>query len=640
MDTLPEQEITRVVVVGHVDHGKSTLLGRILLDCGRVPEERVESVSKVCDAKGIPFEPAFLFDALQEEQEQGISIDTTRVNFEFDGRRFLLIDAPGHLEFLKNMTSGASEADIGVVVVDCHEGIRSQTATHLKILAVLGITEIIVVVNKLDKVGYDATVFERVSREIRELAEGESLRCAEIVPVSALSGENMTIRSERISWYDGKALLPTLCSITASRLDFSTEDEPFRMVLQDVYKFKDQRYFAGRVVSGQVKAGDEISFWPSGKLSRIEAIEVYPARDVDVAVKGTSVALRLSDQVFVERGEVISFKHQAPEIDTEFRARIAWLAADAFNPAREYLLKLGTQEAKCSVVLLGPSGEILRDVPPPGNGDFAEVLIKSSKPLAFDRDMASGGINKLVLCTEYETVAAGVIDSRPARITRLPVAGPNIKAEGGYVERRSYEVRQGHPGSVVWLTGLSGAGKSTLAKALQQRLFEQQYKVVVLDGDNLRSGLCADLGFSPEDRSENIRRIAHVAKLFLDTGCLVIVACISPYAQDREVAREIIGATDFSEVFVFCPLEVCQQRDPKGLYKKVNSGQVNNFTGLHSPYQSPKDPDLRLDSSQMSVDAEVDAVIRLLESRNVAAPAAVARTPDPSFVSPAGRPIS
>ncbi|HEY9868211.1 MAG TPA: adenylyl-sulfate kinase, partial [Candidatus Obscuribacterales bacterium] len=620
MDTSPAQEITRVVVVGHVDHGKSTLLGRILLDCARVPEEKIESVRKVCQAKGIPFEPAFLFDALQEEQEQGISIDTTRVNFQFDGRRFLLIDAPGHLEFLKNMTSGASEADIGIVVVDCHEGIRSQTARHLKILSVLGITEIIVVVNKLDKVGYDAAVFGRVSREVRELADGDNLRCVEIVPVSALGGENITLPSKNLDWYDGQPLLPTLCSITAGKLDFRTDDEPFRMVLQDVYKFNDQRYFAGRVMSGEVKPGDEIFFSPSGKVSRVEAIEVYPARDMKVAVKGNSIALRLADQVFVERGEVVSFKQQAPEIDSEFRARIAWLAADMFNPAREYLLKIGTQEAMCAVVLLDPSGEISRDPALPCNGDFAEVLIKSAKPLAFDTNGASGGINKLVLCTEYETVAAGVVDSRPARVSRVPVASPNIKVESGYVERRSYEVQQGHAGSVVWLTGLSGAGKSTLAKAIQRRLFEQRYKVVVLDGDNLRNGLCADLGFSPEDRSENIRRIAHVAKLFLDSGCIVLVACISPYTQDREVARTIIGASDFNEVFVFCPLEVCQQRDPKGLYKKVHSGQVNNFTGFHSPYQSPKVPDLRLDSSQMTVDEEVDAVLALLERRRVLVP--------------------
>lgn len=614
-----DQEVTRIVVVGHVDHGKSTLLGRLLLDCGRVPEERIESVKKVCAGKGIPFEPAFFFDALQEEQEQGISIDTTRVNFDFNGRRFLLIDAPGHLEFLKNMTSGASEADFGVVVVDCHEGIKSQTARHLKILAVLGISEIVVAVNKLDRVNYDAAVFNRVAGEIRELAESESLTCVEIIPISALKGENITASSENLGWYDGQPLLPLLCTTTAGRLDFTVAEEPFRMLLQDVYKFDDQRHFAGRVMSGQVSAGDEIIFSPSGKLSMIEAIETYASSPLAIARKGDSIALRLSEQVFVERGEIVSDKSQPPEIDTELRAKIAWLALDSFDQNKQYLLKIGTNETRCQIAFLDDTDAAANQLHPLGNGDFADVIITASKPLAFDRDASGNVINKLVICTEYETVAAGVIDARPARTHRQHVVDPNIRVELGYVERQAYEQRHGHRAAALWLTGLSGSGKSTLAKAVQRRLFDKQYRAVVLDGDNLRSGLCADLGFSPEDRAENIRRIACTARLFLDTGCVVVVACISPYSQDREVARQTIGVEDFNEVFVFCPLEVCQDRDPKGLYKKVATGKVTHLTGMGSPYQPPGNPDLRLDSSVMSVEAEVEAVIDLLAGRRVVA---------------------
>jgi len=617
MEESRDQEVTRIVVVGHVDHGKSTLLGRLMLDCGRVPEERIETVKKVCAGKGIAFEPAFFFDALQEEQEQGISIDTTRVNFDFDGRRFLLIDAPGHLEFLKNMTSGASEADFGVVVVDCHEGIKSQTARHLRILAVLGISEIVVAVNKLDMVNHDQSVFDRVSAEIRELAEVENLNCVEIIPISALHGENITTSCDKLDWYKGQALLPLLCATTAGRMSFKVTEEPFRMMLQDVYKFDNQRHFAGRVMAGQISVGDEIIFTPSGKLSTVESIETYASAALTTAGKGDSIALQLSEQVFVERGEVVSHKGQPPEIDTELRAKIAWLSVEGFDANRQYLLKVGTKETRCQIRFVDDNGVPSTKPVVLANGDFADVVITAHAPVAFDRAATGSVINKLVICSEYETVAAGVIDPRPARTYRKPVVDPNVVIELGYVERQAHEERHGHRATVLWLTGLSGSGKSTLAKAVQRRLFDEQARAVVLDGDNLRSGLCADLGFSPEDRSENIRRIACTARLFVDTGCVVVVACISPYAQDREVAKQIIGAEDFNEVFVFCPLEVCQDRDPKGLYKKVATGKITQLTGLGSPYQPPGNPDLRLDSSVLSVDAEVDAVIELLRARNI-----------------------
>ncbi|MDZ4835083.1 MAG: adenylyl-sulfate kinase [Candidatus Melainabacteria bacterium] len=611
-----EPDVKKIVVVGHVDHGKSTLLGRIMLDTGKIPADKVEAIRKTCEEKRVVFEPAFFFDALQEEQEQGISIDTTRVNFDFEGHRFLLIDAPGHIEFLKNMTSGASEAEQGIVMVDCVEGIRNQTGRHLKVLSILGIREVIIVVNKLDKIGYDEKVFNKLATDLSELAEAEGLRCLSVVPISALLGENITKISDNMKWYEGLPLLPLILKLKEDTLDFTTGAEPFRMVLQDVYKFNDKRYFAGRVMSGELTPGMEVFFSPSGKVSKIASIETFPASDKTKATKGESVAICLTEQIFVERGEVVSSTKEIPEVETELVARVVWLSSDPYRADDDYLLKIGTNEVNCKVSIITTSGAT-KSQPSMNNGDIFDVKITADSPIAFDRLLSTANLNKLVLCSKYDTVAAGVINLKAPRIAGAPVADPNVIYEQGYVQRAMREQQNGHEGTVLWLTGLSGAGKSTLAKALERYLFNTGYKVVVLDGDNMRTGLNADLGFSAEDRSENIRRISNVAKIFLDTGFITVVACISPYEQDRECARKLIGDQDFTEIFMFCPLEVCQSRDPKGLYKKVSTGQVSNLTGMSSPYQSPVNPHLRLDSSRMTTMEEVSAVIDLLASKGV-----------------------
>ncbi len=619
VDSSDSLQLHKVVVVGHVDHGKSTLLGRILLECGRVPEDRIAHVQKICSDKSLQFEPAFLFDALQEEQEQGISIDTTRVNFEFEGHKFILIDAPGHLEFLKNMTSGASEADLGILVVDCNQGVRSQTERHLKILNMLGVRRVIVALNKVDQINYDQTIFEEVCAKTREIIEQQEIICEQIVPISALAGENITNATSKLEWYVGKPLLGTLTDVAQKLNNIKKDDQPFRMLLQDVYRFEGDRLFAGRIVSGSIKKGSEIFFSPSGKISRVESIEKYLETDVQSAKSGESIALRLTEQVFVERGEVISLLDNAPEVDTEFRGKLAWLSAHSYSPETEYMLKMGTTEVPCRVEVIDAATQQkqLASAENLINGGFADVIIKTSKPIAFDRAATGAIVEKFVVCTAYDTAAAGVVDNRPVRVERSLKVNPNLRHELGYVERARYEGLNKHRGSVLWMTGLSGSGKSSLAKELEKALFEKNCRVVVLDGDNLRFGLCADLGFTPEDRSENIRRIAHTAKLFLDTGYIVVTACISPYARDRELAREIIGAQDFNELFVFCPLEECQRRDPKGLYSKASAGQISAVTGFDSPYQAPQRPAVRLDSSKMTVAQEVQAVIELLSHHEV-----------------------
>ena len=612
-------QLHKVVVVGHVDHGKSTLLGRIMLECGKVPDDKVLHVEKICSEKNVQFEPAFLFDALQEEQEQGISIDTTRVNFEFAGHKFILIDAPGHLEFLKNMTSGASEANLGILVVDCNQGVRSQTERHLKILSMLGIRRVIVALNKVDQIKYDQSIFEQVCAKAREIILQQEIHCEDIVPINALAGENITTSSANLDWYVGKPLLATLTDVAQKIANIQNVDQPFRMLLQDVYRFNGERSFAGRIVSGSIATGAEIFFSPSGKISRVESIEKYPQGRVNSAQAGDSIALRLTEQIFVERGEVISTLDNAPETDTEFRGRIAWLSGQSYVADTEYILKMGTAEVPCRLQLVAASEQEkwLSTCEELVNGGFADVIIKTSKPVAFDRAATGSIVDKFVICTAYDTAAAGVVDSRPVRVERTVKLNPNLRRESGYIEREQYEQLNQHRGAVLWMTGLSGAGKSSLARAVERALFERGCRVIVLDGDNLRFGLCADLGFSPEERSENIRRIAHTAKLFLDTGFIVITACISPYARDRELAKEIVAAHDFNEVFVFCPLEECQRRDPKGLYSKASAGQIRAVTGFDSPYQAPQKPALRLDSSKMTLNDEVESVIGLLQRNGV-----------------------
>ncbi len=612
---MTEVQQRKMVIVGHVDHGKSTLLGRLLMDFGKIPEQTIEKVRKTCQSRGVQLEPAFFLDAFQEEQEQGISIDTTRVNFEFDGHRFLLIDAPGHLEFLKNMTTGASGAETGILVIDGHEGIGSQTLRHLKILGILGVGRVIVVVNKMDKSNYSQARFEEVATEIRAHVERESQTCLSVVPISALKGENLTSVSEQLNWYAGLPLLPQMVEHTTATAIDSVEEalnEPLRMILQDVYRFTDERFYAGRIVSGSISPGARVFFSPSGKVSTVEALETFPARHLDRAVKGDSVALRLKDQIFVERGEIVSLPEQPPEVNNEIQAKLIWLNSEPLDWSHEYLLKVGTAEVPCR---LEPSNTVYEQI---GNGDFVDVLIKAQKPISFDHN--GFGVDKLVICTIYETVACGSVVALKAPSRHDTHKSKNIVVESGFVKREEHERKQGHKGTVLWMTGLSGAGKSTLAKALERRLFADGFRVAVLDGDNLRSGICADLGFEPEDRAENIRRVAHMAKLLLNTGTMVITACISPYEKDRRMAEEIIGEADFHELFVFCPIEVCQERDPKGLYKKASGGQINDFSGLNAPYQPPAKPKLLLDSSTMSIENEVDAIISMLQANNFKPP--------------------
>lgn len=598
---------SKVVVVGHVDHGKSTLLGRWLMDAGRVAADQVTKVESICAQKGISFEPAFLLDAFEEEQVQGISIDSTRAQVEFDGKKYLFIDVPGHHEFIKNMTSGASDADLGILMIDAAEGIQAQTRGHLQILSILNVPNVIVAINKMDKFGYDEKVFNKQKDLAEALLQSFGLKNCGIVPVSAIHGENVAQPSAEMAWYSGDCLLQAV-SAASQKDSAASVNESFRMVLQDVYKFEDERYFLGRVESGELTPGKAVLFSPSGKASKVRSIARYPDMARAFAGIGESVAITLTEQIFVERGEIISFPQDAPEVGTTVDATLVWLSQEPLQHDAAYLLKIGTAETNCTVTVrqndLSPECPVL-------NGTVVDVVIQTSQPVAFERTGSSGNLNRFVICTEHGTVAAGVIKlDQQSHVLRR--GDQHVQIETGYIDRLEREQRQGHKAAVLWLTGLSGSGKSTLAKAMERELFDRNIRVVALDADTVRSGLCVDLGFTTTDRAENIRRIAEMAKVCMSTGAIVIVACISPYRKDRELARQIIGRDHFKEIYLSCAVEVCQSRDPKGLYKRVSQGQLKSFSGLDAPYQMPRNPSLSLDSAHMSVEESVSSTCKLL----------------------------
>ncbi len=597
-----KSEHHNVVVVGHVDHGKSTLLGRLMLNSGLVHKEKIDKVTKICQEKQLNFEPAFLFDALAEEQDQGVTIDTTRVIYESNNIKYCLIDVPGHLEFLKNMITGASEAFNGILIVDIEEGIQAQTRRHLSILAMLGIENVLITINKMDKVSFNQTSFSELSAQLTELVKTYQINLNAIIPISALFDVNIGNSSDtkpEFTWYKGLNFTKALENLVLNYKPASCDN--LSIILQDVYKFNDNRYFVGKVLSGTIKPDDRIMFFPSGKQSSVKSIETYPSQSIETATANETVALCLNDQIYVERGEVIAFSHAAPNVDNSFVVNLAWLISDVLDINKKYLFKIGCAQTYAKVKIDSSDENMSMSL-----GDIRLVTLELDKPVAFALKSTNSQLANFVLCDEYRTVACGNIINLITSDSQVAPKPQNVSKELGFINRLQRQSVNKHKSCVLWLTGLSGSGKSSLARSLEQDLFNKGYQVIVLDADNLRLGLCSDLGFTPGDRSQNNRRIAHVANLFKEAGFIVIVACISPYIKDRQLARQIISDDDFKEIFVFCPLEICQLRDPKGLYK--HDGTANSMTGVQSPYQIPLNPHLRIDTSELSIEEEIELV--------------------------------
>lgn len=617
----------KIVIAGHVDHGKSTLVGRLLCDTGQVLADRMEKVGERCRRDGKRFEFAFLLDAFEEEQDQGITIDYTETRWHFGGRRFLLIDTPGHREFSKNMATGASRADAAILLIDAGEGIREQFRRHSHILAMLGVGNIIVAVNKMDLVGYNARKFGAIRDGAREFLGKIGITPAAVIPVCAIHGENLALKSPKMPWYTGKPLAGALLDM---KVNGGTGLEPLRFSVQDVYKFDKKRIYAGRIESGTIAKGQKIKFLPSGKETSVKTIEKWLEPGLKTAGHGECVGLTLADPLFVERGEVAVGPRNGPAVSDLVRANIFWMGDRPLAAGRAYKLRLAAQEAGCRLVSvenvidastfekMDASGDAI------AKNNMGEVTLQLDRPLVFDPFSRIAAMGRFVLVDGGRVAGGGIaLGHTQARFPGREIRSRDVFREKSGITAAARRERNGHAGFAIWLTGLPGSGKSTIARALETKLFKMGVQVYVLDGDNIRHGINRDLGFSSADRAENIRRLSEIAALFADAGLAVITAFISPFEADREQARETIGRKNFTEVFVDCPLEVCERRDPKGLYKKARSGGLLNFTGVHAPYERPARPDLALRTDKMDAGEAVGAVIDFLKKKGKIRPQAL-----------------
>jgi bifunctional enzyme CysN/CysC len=597
------------VVVGHVDHGKSTLIGRLLFDTHSVPDGKKERIEAASRAEGMEFEYAFLLDALLEEQAQNITMDTTRVPFRTDRRSFTIIDAPGHKEFLKNMITGAASADAAILLVDAQEGLREQTRRHCFLLSLLGLRQIVVAVNKMDLVGYKPEVFEAIRAELTDFLARLGVEPAHFVPISAKHGEGLIRGSDKMPWYKGPALLSVLEEFRGSP---SAAGGPLRLTVQDVYRFDARRIIAGLIDSGRVSVGDSVEFFPGGKRSRVKSIETWPqpANAPRGPVQaGSEVALTLEDELFVERGQICATPDDRPYEARTFTARVFWIHATPLRTGELIPLRLGTQQAEARVLGVQRTLDaVTLETGTGSNGEVkvhevAEIRLRVRRPIAFDVGGKVPALGRFVLMRGRRIGGGGVIDS--------VVDEPQTEARGLSPVNRSAIL--GHRGCIVWMTGLSGSGKSTLAQALEQRLLGSGILSAILDGDVLRTGLSRNLGFTPDDRSENLRRATELAIHLADAGVVVIAALISPFRADRAMAAERAKerGVPFAEIFINAPLAECEKRDPKQLYKKARSGQIKQFTGIDSPYEAPLSPDLEIRTDKLSVHDSIERLAQV-----------------------------
>jgi bifunctional enzyme CysN/CysC len=605
----------RIVIVGHVDHGKSTLVGRLLHETGSLPEGKLDMLKAVSARRGMPFEWSFLLDALQTERDQGITIDTTQIRFRTKSRDVVLIDAPGHAEFLRNMITGASQADGALLIIDALEGVRDQTRRHGYLLHLLGVKQVAVVVNKMDRVDFSSARFAEISDEISAHLTGLGVTPLAIVPISARDGDGVAKRTPRVAWYNGPTVVEALDALEPAP---PLEQLALRLPVQAIYKFDDRRIVAGRIESGRLAAGDEIVIMPAGKIARIRSVEGWPVTPVNgTQTAGRSVGITLDRELFIERGDVIAHVGTSPRDTRRLRARIFWLHDKALAKGEQILVRLGTREVRATVVAIEKAvdpGELSSvENKSIARNHVGEIDISLAQPIAADPYSENLRTGRLVIEVGGRIAGGGLVLSVDAGQRAVPVDIVPVESALRPDERLA---RYRHSGAVVWLTGLPGSGKSTLARALERRLFGHGGSPVLLDGDTLRAGLNSDLGFSANDRSENIRRLAEVASHLARNGHIAIVAAVSPSAEDRAGARRIAD-TAFREVYVATPAEVCESRDPKGHYAKARAGSLPAFTGIGKDYQPPLNSELTLDTSTGSVSEATDDIESMLTRTGV-----------------------
>lgn len=563
------RENLKFVIVGHVDHGKSSLIGRLLADTNSLLEGQIEKVKKICKDKGKDFEYAFLLDALQEEQEQGITIDTTKIEFSTGKRDYTIIDAPGHKEFLKNMVSGASNAEAAILIVDAFEGVKEQSKRHAFILSLLGIKQIQVVINKMDLVGFSQDKFEKIKEDIDNYLKKLNIFPKKYIPISARFGDNVSKKSENIPWYSGETVLEAIDSFEKEK---SLNDSPLRFVIQDIYKFDDKRIIAGKIESGAIKLNENIIISPSQKNTKVKSIEFWKEKDrKDNEVAGKCTGITIEDEFFLKRGEVISSLNNKPLVSNFLKCNIFWMGKNDLMINKTYKLKLNTQEVECEVYAVNNAIDsntlnIITSKNSISKHEVGNLIIKTKEPIVFDPFDEIHTTGRFVIVDGYDVCGGGIIEKSIKELTaRTDVATKSsfIFPKTSLVQLNERIKRYGHKNKVIWLTGMPGCGKEIIAKHLEKELFSQGKNVYYLDASNLRLSLSSDLTFSEESRHEQTRRVAEVANILLNAGFIVIVSIVSPFKRDREYARKIIGESNFIEIFVNTPIEICRENNPK-----------------------------------------------------------------------------
>ena len=610
LDAHQHKTMLRFITCGSVDDGKSTLIGRLLYDSKMIFEDQLaalENDSKRVGTQGQEIDFALLVDGLAAEREQGITIDVAYRFFATEKRKFIVADCPGHEQYTRNMVTGASTADLAVILIDARKGVLTQTRRHSFLCHQLGIKNLVLAVNKMDLIDYDQAKYDAIVADYAAFAQSIGIESFTAIPMSGLRGDNITIRSDNTPWYGGPILIDHLEQVEVHST--VNQDKPFRMPVQWVNRPNlDFRGFSGLIAAGAVKPGDAVRVLPSGKTSTVKSVVTMDG-DLDEAVAGQSVTICLDDEIDCSRGDVLAAAENPPEVADQFEATIVWMDEDPLVVGRAYWLKIGTQIV--SVTVQEPKFEI--------NVNTMEHLaaktlrlnsigvaeIATDRRITFDpynENRTLGGFILIDKITNH-TVGAGMLHFSLRR-------AQNVHWQPVDVTREDHAAMKNQAPRVLWFTGLSGSGKSTIANAVEKRLALMNRHTFLLDGDNIRHGLNKDLGFTESDRIENIRRIGEVAKLMADAGLVVLTAFISPFRADRQMVRDMLPDGEFVEIHVDTPLEVAEARDVKGLYKKARSGNLKNFTGIDSPYEEPENPEIRVNTVQMTVDEAADYIIR------------------------------
>ena len=603
----------RFIICGSVDDGKSTLLGRLLYESENVFEDQLsaaEAESRTYGTQGDAVDFALLLDGLQAEREQGITIDVAYRYFDTDKRRFIAIDAPGHEQYTRNMATGASHADVALILVDARKGVLTQTRRHSHVISLMGIRRVILAANKMDLVAYDEGAFSTIVEDYRASAREMGIEEVTAVPVSALTGENVVASRGGTPWYDGPALLDLLESVEVDR---DQADGRFRLPVQWVNRpHSDFRGFSGTVASGHVERGMDVVASLSGKTSTVERI-LGPSGELERAVPGQAVTLVLADEIDISRGDIIADAEHPPGVADQFAVHLIWMDTQPMLPERDYSIRLASASGIAQItdlthrIDIDTRGHLAAKTLELNEIGYCKISLDRAVPFdPYSENRRTGGFVLIDRFT-HATVGAGVIDFALRRAS-------NIAWQEMKVDKAARSRVTGQKPCVLWLTGLSGAGKSTIADRLEQKLQALDRYTYLLDGDNVRHGLNKDLGFTDQDRVENVRRIAEVARLMVDAGLIVIVSFISPFRSEREMARAMVEEGEFVEIHVDAPLDVCEARDPKGLYAKARRGDLVNFTGIDSPYEAPQNPELHIDTTKLSADEAADMVIAYLEN--------------------------